>query len=65
MTLRTLLLITIGLWLLLVSAFGYWRMVYAWQLGNDVMFFFHALPLFAVSLIVIVVVEALVFHFKG
>jgi len=59
MTLRTLLLITIGLWLLLVVAFGYWRMVYAWHWGNDMLFFFHALPLFGLGLIVIVILEIL------
>jgi hypothetical protein len=65
MNLRTLLLITIGLWLIIVAVFGYWRMVYAWQLGNGVKFFFHSLPLFAVSLFVVVVVEILAFRLKS
>ena len=64
MTLRTLLLITVGLWLLIVLVVGYWQMVYAWRFGNGLMFFFHWLPLFALSLFVIVIVEVLLFRFK-
>lgn len=59
MTLRSLLLITIALWLLFVDSVGYWRMFFAWHLGNGVIFFFHALPLAALILIVIVTLEVL------
>jgi hypothetical protein len=64
MTLRTLLLITIGLWLLLVTSLGYWRMFYAWHWGNGVTFFFHSLPLAALGLIVIVILEIIFFRPK-
>jgi len=62
MTLRTLLLITIGLWLLLVSFLGYWRMFFAWRLGNSWTFLFHSLPLAALGLIVIVTLEVVFFR---
>jgi len=62
MTLRTLLLITIALWLLLVSFLGYWRMFFAWHLGNSWTFLFHSLPLAVLALLVIVTLEVLFFR---
>ena len=65
MTLRTLLLITIGLWLIVVVALGYWRMFYAWHLGNAAIFFLHSLPLLVLGLLLILIVEALFSRSKG
>ena len=64
-TLRILLPITIGLWLLAVIAVGYWRLFYAWHLGNGAIFFFHSLPLLVLSLLLIVILETLFFRSKG
>lgn len=62
MTLRTLLLITVGFWLLMVIALGYWRMYHAWHWGNDLTFFFHSLPLLVLGLVLIVILETLFFR---
>jgi len=62
MTLRTLLVITIALWLLLVGFLGYWRMFFAWHWGNSWTFLFHSLPLATLCLIVIVTLEVLFFR---
>jgi len=58
MSLRTL-LITIGFWLMVVVALGYWRMYYAWHLGNAVIFFLHSLPLLVLGLALILILETL------
>jgi len=64
-TLRTLLPITIGSWLLVVIALGYWRMFYAWRLGNAAIFFLHSLPLLVLGLLLIVILETLFFRSNG
>ena len=65
MTLRTLLLITVVLWLIFVIVFGYWRMFYAWHWGNAAIFFLHSLPLAVLALLVIVILEVLFFRPRG
>ncbi len=55
-------LITTGLWLLLVAALGYWQMFFAWHWGNAAIFFFHSLPLAVLGLIVIVSLEIIFFR---
>jgi hypothetical protein len=65
MTPRTLLVVTIGLWLMVVIVLGYWRMFYAWQWGNAAIFFFHTLPLLTLGLVLIVILEALFFRAKS
>ena len=62
MTLRTLLLITIALWLLVVIFLGYWKMFFAWHWGNAAIFFLHSLPLAVLALLVIVTLEVLFFR---
>ncbi len=62
MSLRALVLITTGLWLLLVAALGYWQMFFAWHWGSSMIFFFHSLPLAVLGLIVIVTLEIIFFR---
>jgi len=62
MTLRTLLMITVALWLLLVMFLGYWRMFFAWHWGNAAIFFLHWLPVAVLALLVIVTLEVLFFR---
>jgi len=61
MKLQTLLLITATLWLVAVASLGYYRMVYAWHLGNAMMFFVY-LPVFILALAVIMALEVAVFR---
>jgi hypothetical protein len=60
-----LLLITIAVWLLLVLALGYWRMVYAWKWGSFAVFFTQYVPLLGLSLIILLVVEMLYVRWRG
>jgi hypothetical protein len=55
--LRRTLLITVALWIVAVTAFGYWQMVYAWHLGSVMIFFSQHLPRFFLLLIAVVLLE--------
>jgi len=52
-------LATLAVWVLLVLAIGYWRMFYAWRLGNTIQFFFHYMPILIAVLLVLLLVEGL------
>jgi hypothetical protein len=64
MALRNVILITTGLWLLVVIAIGFWRLIYKWHLGNAVIFFFHTLPLLVLGLFLIILLEIFIFRFR-
>jgi hypothetical protein len=64
MTLQNMILMTGGVWLLIVIGIGFWRLIYKWHWGNGVIFFSHSLPLLVLGLIVIMVLEIIVFRFR-
>jgi hypothetical protein len=57
MSLRTVLVITIALWIVLVAFLGYWQLIFAWRWGNGAIFLLHSLPLATLSLIAILTIE--------
>jgi hypothetical protein len=58
----TVLLATVGLWVVVVLAVGYWRMFYAWRLGAAFLFFFQYIPVLSLILAVVLSSELLYFH---
>ena len=64
MKLRNYLLTTLGLWILIVVAFGYWRMFYAWRWGSVWVFMFQYVPALTLSLAIVVLLELLYFRRK-
>ena len=54
--------ITAILWLLLVFALGYWRMIYAWRFGSIRVFFTQYVPLLGLLLLILLVLESWYFH---
>jgi ABC-type amino acid transport system permease subunit len=58
------LLATIGLWVAVVVALGYWRMSYAWQWGATYVFFFRYLPILVLILVLVLVSEMFYFGRK-
>ena len=44
---------TVGMWLVVAVALGYWRMFYAWRWGAAIVFFFQYMPLLVLILAVI------------
>jgi ABC-type amino acid transport system permease subunit len=57
-------LATIGLWIAVVVALGYWRMFYAWRWGAAYVFFFRYLPVLVLILVLVLVLEAFYFGRK-
>ena len=57
-------LVTIGLWVAVVIALGYWRMFYAWRLGAFYSFFVHYMPLLLLFLFIVVISESWYFDRK-
>ena len=58
MNLRTsVFLATIGFWVAVVVALGYWRMFYAWHWGVSFVFFFRYLPILVLILVAVLVSE--------
>ena len=51
------LLVTIGLWVVLVTGLGYWRAYYAWHWGSFYIFLFRDAPILALALALILVFE--------
>jgi len=50
---------TVGMWLVVAVALGYWRMFYAWRWGAAIVFFFQYMPLLVLILAVILLSEFL------
>jgi hypothetical protein len=58
----TVLLATVGMWLVFAAALGYWRMIYAWRWGAVFIFFFQYMPVLVLILAVILLSEFLYFR---
>ena len=50
---------TVGMWLVVAVALGYWRMFYAWRWGAAFIFFLQYMPVLVLSLAVILLSEFL------
>jgi hypothetical protein len=61
---NTVFLTTIGLWVAVAVALGYWRMFYAWRWGAGFAFIVRYLPILVLILAVVLVVELLYFDRK-
>ena len=54
---------TILVWLAVVVAVGYWRVFYAWRLGNGLIFFTQFFPRLVLILIAVLALEY--FYFRA
>jgi hypothetical protein len=50
---------TVGMWLIVAVALGYWRMFYAWRWGGAFIFFFQYIPVLVLILVIILLSEFL------
>jgi hypothetical protein len=62
---RTAFLVTIGLWVVLVTGVGYWRAYYAWHWGSFYIFLFRDLPILALALVLILFFEHWYLRYKN
>jgi len=55
-------LVMFGAWVVLLVVVGYWRICYAWQMGNFFKFMFHDIPLLILALIMFLSVDWFLFR---
>jgi hypothetical protein len=61
----TAVLVTIGLWVVLLTGVGYWRAYYAWHLGSFYIFLFRDVPFLALALALILFFEYWYLRYKN
>lgn len=61
----TAVLVTIGLWVVLVTGVGYFRAYYAWHLGSFYIFLFRDVPVLALGLALILFFEYWYLRYKN